>query len=181
MKWVALISSTKFTREGGREKEEEWSALDALGEWGVRLMRVWGRGEWLCSFDAFYVSMQSNKCVGGVFLFLSGNQSVQRLWAHGEPTRHVARRSLSWGRHGESSDLAQTFSGHQRGMGAEEETFSAKWKGARGDGRGNHPSEADLKLERDELYSLRFSLDKYSKHGFCINIRHFRGRHGDKD
>lgn len=112
----------------------------------------------------------------GRFFFLSGNQSVQRCWAPGEPTRHVARCSLSWGRDGESSDLALTFPGHQRGMGEEEETFSAKWKGEKG--RGDHPSKADLKLKH--WRALQSSL-QYAKHGFCINTQHFRGRHRDKD
>lgn len=144
-KLVCLISSAKFTtgKEGGRMgmRRSAWGGI-----WGIYgLMRVC---KWACSFDVLHVArMTANGSMATVwvFFFLSGNQSVQRRWAPGEPTRHVARCSLSWGRDGESSDLALTFPGHHRGMGEEEETFSAKWKeGKRGV---NHPSKVDLKLK----------------------------------
>lgn len=105
------------------------------------LLRVWG----ICLYDGVHVCMcgskwQNHNTVGVFFLFfLSGNQSVQRSWAPGEPTRHVDRCFLSWGQDRESSDFSGATTRHGKGR----RNFLQK-KVERGN-RGNHPSKADLK------------------------------------
>lgn len=116
---------------------------------GMGCLAWWGSGKGIgeCACLICYMLAQTTTngrmaTVWKFFIFLSGNQSVQRFWAPGEPTRHVARCSVSWGQDRESSD----FSGHQRDMGEEEESFSAKWIGVVVQW-GDHPSKVHLKLK----------------------------------
>lgn len=117
----------------GREEEEECMG----GIQGMGRVARWGCGKGVSEYARLICSMLARTTTTGrmatvwvfcCFFLLSGNQSVQRFWAPGEPTRHVARCSLSWGRDGESSD----FSGHHEAWERKKKLSQQSERGWRG-------------------------------------------------
>lgn len=102
-----------------------------------------------------------------LFFFLSGNQSVQRLWAPGEPTRHVARCSLSWGRDRESSDFSRATARHGRGR----KNFLSKVVKKKAGTWGIIQARKTWSKTTDECSCLRFKPDKHTKTEICAYIQ----------
>lgn len=127
-----------------RARSSEYASL--MGSMSARVAAN-GRTATVWEFFLFYL----------FFPLLSGNQSVQRRWAPGEPTRHVARCSLSCGQDRENSD----FSGATRRHGRGTRNFLRKVESGNG---GNHPGKSGLKSR-----ALQFPPQSWWVNRTCIS------------